>query len=131
MARPTRGSGASLRTAGILLHHYDVNGPAFVERHWKATPLWHAIAFGRNLPLARFLLSRGSDPNHCLFAAAYNDDAAAIRLLAQSGASLDEFVDAAEDGLGELTRADHEAVDRAMPLWQSYAGLKRWIEKRA
>jgi hypothetical protein len=40
----------------------------------KATPLWHAIAFGRNLPLAKFLLSRGSDPHHCLFAAAYNGD---------------------------------------------------------
>jgi ankyrin repeat protein len=58
-----------------------------------AEPLWHAIAFGRNLPLAKFLLSRGSDPNHCLFAAAYNDDAAAIRLLVQSGAELDEFVE--------------------------------------
>jgi ankyrin repeat protein len=93
MARPARGSGPSLRTAGILLRHYDVNGPAFVEDHWKATPLWHAIAFGRNLPLARFLLSRGSDPNHCLFAAAYNDDAAAIQLLARSGAALDESVE--------------------------------------
>ena len=93
MARPARGSGASLRTAGILLRHYDVNGPAFVEDRWKATPLWHAIAFGRNLPLAEFLLSRGADPNHCLFAAAYNDDAAAIRLLARSGAALDEFVE--------------------------------------
>jgi hypothetical protein len=93
MARPTRGSAAPLRTAEILLRHYDVSGPAFVEDRWKATPLWHAIAFGRNLPLAEFLLSRGSDPNHCLFAAAYNDDAAAIRLLARSGAALDEFVE--------------------------------------
>jgi ankyrin repeat protein len=93
MARPARGSKASLRTADILLRHYDVNDPATVEGLWKATPLWHAIAFGRNLPLAEFLLSRGSDPNHCLFAAAYNDDAPAIRLLARSGAALDEFVE--------------------------------------
>jgi hypothetical protein len=93
MARPARSSGASLRTAGILLRHYEVNGAAFVEGRWKATPLWHAIGLGRNLPLAEFLLSRGSDPNHCLFAAAYNDDAAAIRLLARSGAALDEFVE--------------------------------------
>jgi len=93
MARPTNGSAPSVRTAELLLHHYDVNGPAFVEGSWKATPLWHAVAFGRNLPLARLLLSRGSDPNHCLFAAAYNDDAAAIRLLARSGAELDEFVE--------------------------------------
>jgi hypothetical protein len=93
MARPAQGSGASIRTAEILLRHYDVNGPAFIEGGWKATPLWHAIAFGRNLPLAAFLLSRGSDPNHGLFAAAYNDDAAAIRLLARNGAALDEFVE--------------------------------------
>jgi ankyrin repeat protein len=93
MARPANGSGPSVRTAKLLLRHYDVNEPAFVEGSWKATPLWHAIAFGRNLPLAKLLLSRGSDPNHCLFAAAYNDDAAAVRLLARSGAELDEFVE--------------------------------------
>lgn len=93
MARPAKGSGSSIRTAGILLLHFDVNAPAFVEGTWKATPLWHAIAFGRNVPLAKFLLSEGSDPNHCLFAAAYNDDASAIRLLARSGAVLDEFVE--------------------------------------
>src|SRR5688572_9985464 len=91
MAKPTNGSRPSVRTADFLLRHYDVNEPAFVEGNWKATPLWHAIAFGRNLPLATFLLSRGSDPNHCLFAAAYNDDAGAIRLLVQSGAELEEF----------------------------------------
>jgi len=92
MARP-KAAAASVRTAEILLRDYDVNAPAFVEGTWKATPLWHAIAFGRNLPLAKFLLSRGSDPNHCLFAAAYNDDADAIRLLVQSGAELEEFVE--------------------------------------
>lgn len=93
MTRPKAGSGPSIRTAELLLRHYAVNEPAFVEGTWKATPLWHAIGFGRNLPLAEFLLSRGSDPNHCLFAAAYNDDAEAIRLLARSGAALDEFVE--------------------------------------
>jgi ankyrin repeat protein len=93
MARPRKNSKPSVRTAEVLLRHYDVNEPAFVEGTWKATPLWHAIGFGRNLPLAEWLLSRGSDPNHCLFAAAYNDDAKAIRLLAQSGAALDEFVE--------------------------------------
>ena len=93
MARPMKGSAASIRTAGILLRYHDVNAPAFTEGDWKATPLWHAIAFGRNLPLAGFLLSKGSDPNHSLFAAAYNDDAKAIRLLARSGAVLDEFVE--------------------------------------
>lgn len=93
MVKPAKGSRASVDTAKVLLRHYDVNAPAFVEGSWKATPLWHAIAFGRNLPLAKLLLARGSDPNHCMFAAAYNDDAAAIRLLARSGAAVDEFVE--------------------------------------
>jgi glyoxylase-like metal-dependent hydrolase (beta-lactamase superfamily II) len=39
------------------------------------------------------------------------------------GASLEEF-EAAVGGIGE-------EVERAMPLWQSYAGLRRWAEKRA
>ena len=32
-------------------------------------------------------------------------------------------------GLGELDDDDLQAVERAMPMWQSYAGLKRWVEK--
>jgi hypothetical protein len=40
-----------------------------------------------------------------------------------AGASLDEF-EAKVSGISE-------EVERAMPLWQSYAGLKRWADKRA
>jgi glyoxylase-like metal-dependent hydrolase (beta-lactamase superfamily II) len=40
-----------------------------------------------------------------------------------SGASEAEFAAAVE--------LDSPEYDRAMPLWQSYAGLKRWAEKRA
>ena len=110
MAAPKQGSGPSVRTAEILLRHYDVNQPAFVEESWKATPLWHAIAFGRNLPLAEFLLSRNADPNHCLFAAAYNDDARAIRLLARSGAALDEFVEGGTPLLHAIQYSRFEAA---------------------
>jgi glyoxylase-like metal-dependent hydrolase (beta-lactamase superfamily II) len=39
------------------------------------------------------------------------------------GASQEEFEAAA-------ARDSSEEYDRAMPLWQSYAGLKRWAEKR-
>jgi len=41
-----------------------------------------------------------------------------------SGATEEEFIAAAH---GELVDGEY---DRAMPLWQSYAGLKRWAEKR-
>jgi hypothetical protein len=32
-------------------------------------------------------------------------------------------------GLGALDDDDLQAVERAMPMWQSYAGLKRWVDK--
>src|SRR5262245_14394788 len=42
------------------------NDAAFTEENFRATPLWYAIAFGKNLELARFLLKRGSDTIACL-----------------------------------------------------------------
>ena len=47
----------------------------------------------------------------------------------EDGATQDEFVERARAGLGELDDDDLQAVERAMPMWQSYAGLKRWVEK--
>lgn len=77
----------SIKTAEILLKAgLDINQEAFSEGKWKATPLWYSIAFGKNLALSEYLLKRGSDPNHCLWAAANNDDADAIRLLIHYGA---------------------------------------------
>jgi hypothetical protein len=79
-----------IKLVEILLERgLDLNDAAFTEENFRATPLWYAIAFGKNLELARFLLKRGADPNSCMFAAAYNNDAAAIRLLAQYGADID------------------------------------------
>jgi glyoxylase-like metal-dependent hydrolase (beta-lactamase superfamily II) len=49
--------------------------------------------------------------------------------IVETGATQEEFVTQAHAGLGELDEADLEAVERAMPMWQSYAGLKRWVEK--
>jgi len=78
---------ASIRTAETLLKAgLEINQEAFSEGKWKATPLWYSIAFGENLALSEYLLKRGSDPNHCLWAAAYNNDTDAIRLLIQYGA---------------------------------------------
>ena len=77
----------SISTAEILLNGgLDINQGAFSEGKWKATPLWYSIAFGGNLALSEYLLKRGSDPNHCLWAAANNDDGDAIRLLNKYGA---------------------------------------------
>ena len=80
----------SIKTARVLLSAgLDVNQEAFREDNWKATPLWYAIARGRNLNLARHLLECGSDPNHCLWAAAFQEDVAAVKLLVGSGADID------------------------------------------
>ena len=53
-------------------------------------------------------------------------DAWAMRV--QEGATEEEFVSACRS---DLPREDAAAYDRAMPFWQSYAGLKRYWETRA
>jgi ankyrin repeat protein len=51
------------------------------EGDFRATPLWYAVSRGENLPLVRFLLSRGSDPSYSLWAAVWRDDASLCRHL--------------------------------------------------
>lgn len=80
----------NIRTAGVLLEAgLNINQEAFREGEWKATPLWCAVARGKNLELAGYLLRRGATADHCLWAAAYNDSPAAIRLLFKAGAAID------------------------------------------
>src|SRR5690242_4206045 len=48
----------TVRLAELLLERgLDINDAAFTEENFKATPLWYAVAFGKNIVLARFLLS--------------------------------------------------------------------------
>jgi uncharacterized protein len=82
----------SVKTAEMLLDRgFDINAPAFTEGgFFEATPLWYSIGRGRNLTLAKMLLKRGSNPNFCLWAASFNHDLEAIRLLVRSGADVDQ-----------------------------------------
>src|SRR5436190_5811600 len=48
----------------------------------------------------------------------------------EGGATEEEFVEYAHAQLSD-SREDAPTYDFAMPLWQSYLGLKRWAEKRA
>jgi glyoxylase-like metal-dependent hydrolase (beta-lactamase superfamily II) len=48
----------------------------------------------------------------------------------EGGASEEEFVAYARQEL-EVAGADVAAYDQAMTFWQSYAGLRRWADKRA
>jgi len=92
-AKKTKQSAAdSIKTADVLLKAgFDVNEAAFTEGDWfHATPLWYSISRGENLELAKFLLKRGSDPNNALWAASFNHDLDAIRLLVKSGADIDQ-----------------------------------------
>jgi glyoxylase-like metal-dependent hydrolase (beta-lactamase superfamily II) len=49
--------------------------------------------------------------------------------IVENGATQGEFVERVHAGLGELDDDDLQAVERAMPMWQSYAGLRRWVDK--
>lgn len=83
-------SADSIKMAGVLLDaSFDINREAFTEGEWKATPLWYAIGRGKNLELAKYVLKRGADPEHCLWAAAFNNSPAAVKLLVQAGAVVD------------------------------------------
>src|SRR5262249_19137192 len=57
---------------------------------FPGTALWYALAWGRNRPLARYLLRQKADPGHCLFALAFADDIASAKALHKRGAQIDE-----------------------------------------
>jgi len=84
----------SVKMADVLLNaSFDIDEPAFTEGEWKATPLWYAIGHGQNLELAAYLIERGADPEHCMWAAAFNNSPDAIKLLVGAGAQVDPHGD--------------------------------------
>ena len=59
------------------------------EGDFRATPLWYAVAWGENLPLVRFLLTRGADPSYSLWAVVWRDDDVVCRELQKNRPRLD------------------------------------------
>ncbi len=107
----------SVRVADVLLDAgLDVNEAAFREGSWQATPLWYAVARGQNPALARHLLKRGSDPNHCLWAAAYHDDVASIRLLVGAGADVDPVAEDETPFLHAVKTSHFRAAEALLEL---------------
>jgi uncharacterized protein len=53
---------------------------------FPATALWYAVARGRNPDLVAFLLKQGANPDHCLWATAWANDAGLTRMLLKAGA---------------------------------------------
>ena len=93
-ARDAADVAASLATAKALVKAgADVNAIQPIKEGdevFPATALWYALAFGRNRPLASYLLKQHADPNHCMFAMAYADDPKSAKLLRRFGAGLEE-----------------------------------------
>lgn len=84
---------ASIATAKALLDAgAEINKVRIIMddgEEFRATPLWYAVAWGQNFPLAKFLLEQGSDPNHCLFASTWAKDVKLTELLLSYGAEVD------------------------------------------
>ncbi len=109
----------SLKLAEYLLGAgFDVNAPAFVEGAFQATPLWYSISRGRNLPLARLLLRKGSTPEYSLWAAAFADDVEAIDLLIANGATVDPVAEDETPFLGAIK-------------WSRFVGAERLLRHGA
>lgn len=107
----------SVKTAEVLLKGgLAINQEAFSEGTWKATPLWYAIARGENLALAKYLLEHGSNPNHCLWAAAFNKDIATIRLLVHGGANVNDIAEDETPFLAAIKWSHFEAAKELLKL---------------
>ncbi|HLX37829.1 MAG TPA: ankyrin repeat domain-containing protein [Candidatus Binataceae bacterium] len=98
----------------LLKRGLDINQPAFTEGSWHATPLWYAIARGENLVLAKYLLENGSDPNHCLWAAAWLNDLAAIRLLIAHGAGVNAVTEDESPFLAAIKWSHFETAEELL-----------------
>ncbi|MEI9993777.1 MAG: hypothetical protein WDM91_04210 [Rhizomicrobium sp.] len=128
--RPAKGREKdSLRTAeGLLRHGFDIDAAAFTEGDWQATPVWYAIAHGRNLALAEFLLERGASPNHSLWAASFNKDLPAIRLLVKYGADLEQIAEETTPFLGAVKWSQFGPAEELLkagadPNWRDKHGM--------
>ena len=88
------GSAGALRCASLLLDAgADVDAAEEIvdgDEVFRATPLWHALAWQQHLALAAFLLERGADPNPAVFAVTYQGDEAACALLDRHGADWEQ-----------------------------------------
>jgi ankyrin repeat protein len=108
-------AGRATRLARRLLEAgADIDAPAFTEGTWHATPLWYAVSRGENIAMARFLLQRGAKPEHCLWAAAFRDNVAAIDLLVEHGATIDPVAEDETPFLSAVKTSHFAAAQRLL-----------------
>ena len=84
-----RSAEAAVATAKVLLSAgAEINAIQEIPDDgeiFPATPLWYAVSWGKNLPLAAHLLAAGADPDNCLFAVVWSGDLDLLRLLLRAG----------------------------------------------
>ena len=113
-ANPRTGDRAIRLARHLFDAGIDIDGPAFVEGAFRATPLWYAVSRGHNLALARFLLQQGSTPEYCLWAAAFKDDVEAIDLLVRHKASIDPVTEDETPFLSAIKWSHFAAAERLL-----------------
>ena len=116
--RALKPSDAIATASALLAAGLDLEDAAFTEEEndFRATPLWYAVAWGKNVALVKYLLERGAVPNHCLWAAAYNDDVESLRLLAKHGAPLDASAEDASPFLFAVQWSRFRAAEELLKL---------------
>ncbi len=89
-----RDAAESVRVAKTLLAAgADANAVHLIpdeDGSFQATPLWYAVAWGRNPRLVRALLAAGAVPRGCLWACVWAGDVEMAKVLLGAGAPLDE-----------------------------------------
>ncbi len=101
----------SIKLAKTLLDlGLGIDVSAFTEGEWQATPVWYAVARGRNLPLLRFLLKSGASAEHSLWAASFHQDLDMLRVLIDAGARLDAVAEGETPLLGAVKYSKFKAA---------------------
>lgn len=102
----------SVAVAKVLLDAgLDLDAPAFTEGTWQATPLWFAVARGRNVRLVEHLLGAGATPAHCLWAASFNEDLGLLERLVDAGAPLEAVAEDSTPFLGAVQSSKFKAAE--------------------
>jgi ankyrin repeat protein len=90
-ARPSIATARALLGAGADLN--EVHEIPDDKEIFRASPLWYALARGRNHALARFFVKEGADPQGCLWTVVFTNEPAMVRLLLQAGSPTNVWFD--------------------------------------